>query len=108
MMTIIEEELASPKIIIDQTVKEIEQMEEPKSDWEFIDYVDSLEKIERDLLILDQLDEISNIAVLSKLESKLPSQIKHNWIQKVVIEKLSKETSKEKYSQFQLFLKEAK
>ena len=32
MMTIIEEELASPKIIIDQTVKEIEQMEEHKSD----------------------------------------------------------------------------
>ena len=98
MMTIIEDELASPKIIIDQTVNEIEKMKIATSDRGFIEFVDSLEKIHRDLSTLNQLPEIANTSVLSKLECKLPAQISHDWTDKVIDNKLSKKTSSEKFN----------
>ena len=55
MLDILEDELAAPKIIIDQTVGEIERMKTPTTDRAFIEFVDSLEKIQRDLTTLDQL-----------------------------------------------------
>ena len=108
MMDIIEDELATPKIIIDQTVGEIERMKTPTSDRAFIDFVDALEKIERDLTTLDQLTEIANTAMLTKLEAKLPTQINHDWTEKVINENLAKKTSSDKFSQFMCFLKKAK
>ena len=83
-------------------------MKIPTSDKAFVELVDSLEKIERDLSTVDQLGDIVNIAVLSKLESKLPVKINQSWIQIVVFEKLSKKSSKEKFDRFMLFLREAK
>ena len=108
MLDILEDELAAPKIIIDQTVGEIERMKTPTTDRAFIEFVDSLEKIQRDLTTLDQLSEISNTAILSKLEGKLPAQINHDWTMKVIREKLAKKASTEKFEQFMCFLKEAK
>ena len=108
MMDIIEDELATPKIIIDQTVTELERMKTATSDRAFVDFVDSLEKICRDLTTLDQLGEVANTSILSKLEAKLPVQINHDWTSKVIKEKLAKKSSKEKFDQFMLFLKEAK
>ena len=108
MMEAIEEELATPKIIVDQTVAEIERMKTPVSDKGFIEFVDSLEKIVRDLTTLNQLAEIANTSMISKLELRLPSQINHDWTQKVVKEKISKKTSREKFDHFMEFLKEAK
>ena len=78
MMDTIEGELATPKIIIDQAVAEIEKMKVPTTDRGFIEYVESLEKIVRDLKVLDRLPEIANTTILSKLESKLPSQINND------------------------------
>ena len=108
MLDILEDELASHKIVIDQTVAEIEKMRIPSTDKAFVELVESLEKIERDLTTLEQLGEIANTSVLSKLESKLPHQISHDWAQKVVREKLSKKSSNEKFVQFMSFLKECK
>ena len=51
-----------------------------KSDNAFIELVDNLEKIRRDLTTLDQLVEIANVSILSKLEANLPSQISKIWI----------------------------
>ena len=83
-------------------------MKTPTSDRLFIEFVEALQKIERDLVTLNKLDEIANTTVLSKLESRLPVQIRCDWIKKLVTEKLTKKTSKEKYAQFMNFLKEAK
>ena len=108
MMDTIEGELATPKIIIDQTVAEIDCMKVPTTDKEFVEYVEALERIVRDLEILDQIQEIAKTTVLSKLESKLPGQINHNWTQCVVKRKLNKKTSSEKFTRFLSFLEESK
>ena len=108
MLDVLEEELANPKLIIDITVGEIERMKTATTDKGFIDFVEALEKIERDLTTLDQLAEIANTSVLSKLESKLPSQINHDWTQKVIRDKLNKKTTMEKFKVFMEFLKESK
>ena len=75
MMDAIEEELAMPKIVIDQTVAEIERMKTSSSDSGFIEFVDSLERIVRDLTTLDQITEIANTSMLNKLESSKKSII---------------------------------
>ena len=108
MLEVIEEELAAPKIIVDQTVTEIERMKTPATDKMFIEFVDSLEKIQRDLVTLGQLPEIANTSMLSKLEARLPSQVSHDWTERVVKEKLSKQTSGDKFNSFMSFLKDAK
>ena len=108
MMTIIEEELANPKLIVDLTVGEIERLKTATSDKSFIEFVENIEKIERDLNTLSQLSEIANSSVLSKLESKLPTQINHDWAEKVIKETLFKKTSEEKFEAFMQFLKDAK
>lgn len=108
MMSIIEEELATPKMIVDITVNEIEKMKMATTDKGFIEFVESLEKIVRDLSTLSQISEIANTSVLSKLEAKLPARINHDWAQKVINDKLSKKTSQEKFEIFMEFLKAAK
>lgn len=108
MLSVVEEELANPKLIVDLTVNEIERMKTATSDKGFIDFVESLERIERDLSTLNQLSEIANTSMLSKLEAKLPAQIIHDWTEKVIKKKLSKKTSTEKFEYFMAFLKDAK
>ena len=108
MMNVIENEIATPKIIIDQTVGEIERMKTPTSDKAFIDFVDSLGKIERDLTTLGQIAEIANTTMLTKLEAKLPAQINHDWTEKVINKDQAKKTSGDKFNQFMCFLKKAK
>ena len=108
MLTVIQDELATPKMVVDQTVGELEKMRIPASDKAFVELVDSLERIERDLASLNQLGEIANTSILSKLEAKLPSRINQIWTKKVVEEKLLKKTSQEKFAAFMHFLKEAK
>ena len=80
MLTVIQNELDTPKMIVDQTVGELEKMRIPASDKAFVELVDSLERIERDLVSLNQLGEIANTSILSKLEAKLPSRINQIWI----------------------------
>ena len=64
-------------------------MKIPTTDQGFVDYVEALEKIERDLSTLNQLPEIANTTILSKLESKLPGQVNSNWTQCVVKKKIN-------------------
>ena len=108
MLSVIEEECASPKIIIDLTVNEIEKMRTASTDKGFIEFVEALEKIVRDLETLNQLPEIANTSVLSKLEAKLPPQINHDWTKKVIKDKISKMTSNQKFTLFMEFLSDAK
>ena len=108
MMDTIEGELATPKIIVDQTVAEIKKMKAPTTDKSFVEFVEALEKIVRDLKILEQIQEIANTTVLSELETKLPSQIDHNWTQYVIKEKSNKQSSLDKFNRFLSFLEESK
>ena len=108
MMLIIEEELANPKMIIDQTIGEIDSMKTAESDNNFIKFVESLERIVRDLVTLENLSELANTSVLSKLEDKLPARIRFEWSKKVINENLSEMTSYDKFLCFMQYLKDAK
>ena len=79
MMEIIEEELASSKLIINHTVQEIEDNKTPSSDNEFVKYMDSIEKIIRDLTTVDKLSKIVNTCIPRKLKYRLPIVINRNW-----------------------------
>ena len=93
MMDIIQKDIATPKLIIDQITQEINKMKIWETDKAFVDQVNNLERIVRDLRSLGRLSEISNTAMINKLESKLPDKIDHNWTQKIFIEELSERTT---------------
>ena len=52
-------------------------MKTAATDKAFIEFVEALEKIVRDLTTLGHVSEIANTSVLSKLEARLSGQIIH-------------------------------
>ena len=57
---------------------------------------------------LNITEEIANSTVLGKLEAKLPTMISINWSKIVTEEKLNRKTSKEKFTEFMIFLNKSK
>ena len=55
-----------------------------------MEYVEKLEKIQRDLAALNIVEEIANSTILGELESKLPTLIRIDWSKVVTKEKLNK------------------
>ena len=108
MMSILEEEFGTPRQVVDTIVTEMEKLKPVTSDKMFIDYVEKLEKIQRDLTTVNCLEEISNSTIIGKLEFKLPMDIKKKWADIVIDEKLSKKTTTEKFTRFMAFLNTSK
>ena len=69
-------------------VSEIEKIKLVNSDKAFVEFVEKIEKIHRDLKAVDMLGEGGNATNISKLESKLPSVVSQRWTETVVKEKL--------------------
>ena len=108
MMQILCDKFGTSWLVIDDVVSQIEKLRPVSTDKGFVDFVEKLEKIHRDLAALNITEEIANSTVLGKLEAKLPTMISIDWSKEVTNEKLNRKTSKEKFMAFMTFLKESK
>ena len=108
MMDILAAEFGTSRLIVDSVVSEIEKLKVVSTDKMFLDYVEKLEKINRDLITVNMMEEVANATVIGKLESKLPPVINQEWTKKVINEELDKSTSKAKFDQFMSFLSKHK
>ena len=104
MMTILAAEFGTTRQIVDSVVSEIERLKLVTSDVGFIDYVEKLEKVYRDLKTVKMVEEVANATVIGKLESKLPTVINQEWTKAVINEEYNKKVSKEKFECFMKFL----
>ena len=79
MMAIIKGKFGRTFLIVESVVSDIEKVKPitgEKADKLFVDFVETLEKIERDLKCQNLLCEVSNAAFIGKIQSKLQIEIK--------------------------------
>ena len=104
MMEVLDAKFGKPKLIVDETVAEMERIKPIQNDQEFISFVQKIDKIRRDLSELGMEGEVQNQTVLSQLEKKLPYMVKRDWIKKVN-EEFEDSTPKQIFEEFIKFLK---
>ena len=104
MMKILAEEFGTVDRIVDSVVSEMERIKPVNSDKAFVEFVEKIEKMHRDLKTVDMLREIVNASNISKLESKLPTVVSQEWTMTVINEDLTAKGSDTKFSKFMDFL----
>ena len=108
MMSILSAKFGSTRRIIDSIITDIDKLKVVTTDKMFIEYVERLEKINRDVVTVKIVDEIANATVISKLESKLPVIIYKDWSDLVIEECYDEKPSREKFNNFMSFLSKKK
>ena len=69
MMEVLTEEFGASYLVVDDVVAQIERIKPIINDKTFLDFVEKLEKIQRDLKALDLVEEIANSAMIGKHEA---------------------------------------
>ena len=108
MFEILDNKFGKARLIVDETVAEMERMKPVTNDQDFVIFVEKIDKIQRDLSELKMENEIQNSTVLSKLEQKLPFLVRRDWIIKVSDESFDVKGPKEIFAEFLKFLKATK
>ena len=68
MMVILADKFGTTRRVVDSIVSEIEKLKVVTSDKMFVEYVEKLEKINRDVITVKMVEQVANEAVISKLE----------------------------------------
>ena len=107
MMSILQGKFGRTFLIVESVVADIEKFKPitgEKADRMFIEFAETLEKIERDLKCQNLLDEVSNASVIGKIQSKLPIEIEKKWAEIEYDEKLLEKSSKDRFSRLMTFM----
>ena len=104
MLEVLTEEFGASYLVVDDVVAQIERIKPVINDKTFLDFVEKLEKIQRDLKALDLVEEIANSAMIGKLEAKLPHLVYRDWSKEVIDIDLNKKPSKLKFKKLMEFL----
>ena len=104
MMEVLVEKFGTTRVLVEAVNAEIERLKLPTTDKMFVELVEKLEKIKIDMEAVDKLDEISNAHTIAKIEAKLPSTVKQDWVKEVISKKYEKGSTKDKFNKFFEFL----
>ena len=88
---------------MDEIVSEIRGIKPVNSDKMFIEFVDTIDKIHRDLLELDLEAEIATTNMVTEIERKLPNLVRRDWSNEYM-EDETERSSKEMFHAFMKFL----
>ena len=108
MMTILTAKFGRARIIVDECTAEIRNMKVITSDIEFVDFVEHIDKVKRDLEHLNLLSDIANTTVIADLESKLPYGVKRDWVKLVSSKECVDMAPSEIFNRLLKFLEENK
>ena len=97
MMTKLETQFGTMRLVVMNVVAEITKLKPPLDDKSLVEFVERIEKAERDLKTVNHLDQIANEVVIAKLEEKLPEKVSGDWLDIVIEKKLENADSGTKY-----------
>ena len=103
MMKILTRKFGNSRFIVDEIVSEIRGIKPVNSDKMFIEFVDTIDKIHRDLLELDLEAEIATTNMVTEIERKLPNLVRRDWSNEYM-EDETERNSKEMFHAFMKFL----
>ena len=108
MMDTLTQKFGRPRVIIDECTAEIKKMKKLTTDNEFINFVDHLDKLKRDLSQLNLLSDVANTTVISEIEKKLPDLVQRDWIKLVSSKDMAEKSSSEIFEHLFEFLEDTK
>ena len=103
MMKILTKKFGSSRFIVDEIVSQIRGMKPVTTDRMFIEFVETIDRIHRDLVELDMEAEIATTNMVTEIERKLPNSIRIKWSDEFMEEDVER-SSKEMFDAFMKFL----
>ena len=79
MMNILTRKFGNSRLIVNEIVTEIRGMKPVNTDKMFIEFVDAIDRIHRDLVELDLEAEIATTNMVTEIERKLPNLVRRDW-----------------------------
>ena len=89
-------EFGTSKLIIDSVIAKIDKMKVSANDKMYMEFVEKVESIYRDLKAVSKLDQLHNEQTILKMEAKLPLIILQKWINEVIDKNYKEVSSKVK------------
>ena len=108
MLTKVKDKVATPRMVVDSALHDLDKIAVPKSDLAFVKFVEDLKLIIADLETLGLRQEVANSPVLLKLEKKLSENIAREWTKEVIHKKLDSLPPQKKFDAMLIFLEEQK
>ena len=104
MMEVLRQEFGSRGKVVKSVTVEIDRMKAVTSDSGFVEFVEKLEKMKRDLESVHYLEDLTTASTISKIEEKLPALVKIDWKKIVIKEKYRDKSAKENFEKLMEFL----
>ena len=108
MMEVLKEKFGTSKLVTSNVLADLRKIKTITNDKGFVEFVEKVERAERNMKAIGLLDQLSNAAVLNELEAKLPQVFYMDWGRKVEAGKLNKGHPSVKFTSFMEFLKSCK
>ena len=103
MMRILTRKFGNSRLIVSEIVSEIRGMKPVNNDKMFIEFVDTIDRIHRDLVELNLEAEIATTNMVTEIERKLPNLVRRDWSHEFMQEDVEK-SPKEMFDAFMKFL----
>ena len=108
MMNILKEKFGSSKLVIGNVLADLRKIKTITTDKGFVEFVEKVQRAERNLKGIGLSDQLSNAAILNELENKLPHIFYMDWGKKVEADQLNKGHPNLKFAAFMKFLNSCK
>ena len=104
MMEVLRQEFGSRGKVVKSVTVEIDKMKVVTSDIGFVEFVEKLEKMKRDLESVNYLEDLTTASTITKIEEKLPALVKIDWKKIVIKEKFRDKSAKDNFDKLMEFL----
>ena len=79
MMIILDRKFGAKNLVISDIIGQLEKMKVVTNNKMFIDFVEKLQKMKRNLDSLKQTGKIANAGYMGKIKERLPSMVSTDW-----------------------------
>ena len=109
MFTVLQKELAPTRDVINSINLQLSKLkkispDDKESDRKFVNMVESIEKMERDLTAINRVSVLANCNTIQEIEGKLPHLVKTDWFKRKREKGLDEEEDQIKFKDFLSFL----
>ena len=113
MLEVLQKELAPTRDVVNSINLQLSKLkkitpDDRESDKRFVQMVEALEKMERDLKAINRVSAIANCNVIQDIECKLPHLVKTDWLKRKRLKALDEDTDEVKFYDLMEFLKDFK
>ena len=113
MFDVLQKEVAPTRDVINAINLQLSKLkritsEDKDSDRKFVQFVESIEKMQRDLTAINRISVLANCVTIQEIEGKLPNLVKTDWFKRKHEKNLDEGTDVDKFNDMMTFLTDYK